>query len=52
MEVGGREHRSSVYFIQRRTKLKTDEVLVKPTFKQSERVTDWSSLTMRCLTSH
>ena len=36
----------SVYFIQRMAKLKTAEVLIKPTFKQSKWVTYWLNLTM------
>ena len=35
-----------VYFIQRMAKLKTAEVLIKPTFKQSKWVTYWLNLTM------
>ena len=36
----------SVYFIQRMAKLRTAEVLIKPTFKQSKWVADRSNLTM------
>ena len=34
----------SVDFTQRRTNLKTNKVLVKPSFSKSEWVTDWSNL--------
>ena len=34
----------SVDFTQRRTNLKTDKVLAKPSFSKSEWVTDWLNL--------
>ena len=41
----------SVDFIQRKTNLKTNKVLVKPSFNKSEWVTDWSDL-ISCFTSY
>ena len=32
--------------------LKTNKVLVKPSFNKSERVTDWSDLMISCFTSY
>ena len=46
------EQRLSVDFIQRKTNLKTNEVLVKPSLNKSERVTDWSDLMISCFTSY
>ena len=42
----------SVDFIQRKTNLKTNKVLVKPSFNKSEWVTDWSDLIISCFTSY
>ena len=42
----------SVDFIQRKTNLKSYKVLVKPSFKKSEWVTDWSDLEISCFTSY
>ena len=42
----------SVDFIQRKTNLKTNKVLVKPSFNKSKRVTDWSDLMITCFTSY
>ena len=42
----------TVDFIQRKTNLKTNKVLVKPSFNKSERVTDWSDLMISCFTSY
>ena len=42
----------SVDFIQRKTNLKTNKVLVKPSFNKSEWVTDWSYLMISCFTSY
>ena len=42
----------SVVFIQRKTNLKTNKVLVKPSFNTSEWVTDWSDLMISCFTSY
>ena len=42
----------SVDFIQSMTNLKTNKVLVKPSFNKSEWVTDWSDLTISCFTSY
>ena len=39
----------SVDFIQRKLNLKTNKVLVKPSFNKSEWVTDWSVLIISCL---
>ena len=39
----------SVDFIQRKINLKTNKVLVKPSFNKSEWVTDWSHLMISCL---
>ena len=44
--------RASVEFIQRKTNLKTNKVLVKPSFNKSEWVTDWSDLMISCFTSY
>ena len=42
----------SVDFIQSKTNLKTNKVLVKPSFNKSEWVTDWSDLMISCFTSY
>ena len=42
----------SVDFIQRKTNIKTNKVLVKPSFNKSKRVTDWSNLMISRFTSH
>ena len=42
----------SVDFIQRKTNLKTNKVLVKPSFNKREWVTDWSDLMISCFTSY
>ena len=42
----------SVDFIQRKTNLKTNKVLVKPSFNKSEWVTDWSDLMISCFASY
>ena len=42
----------SLDFIQRKTNLKTNEVLVKPSFNKSEWVTDWLDLMISCFTSY
>ena len=41
----------SVDFMQRKPNLKTNKVLVKPSFNKSEWVTDWSDLMISCFTS-
>ena len=42
----------SVHFIQSKTNIKSNKVLVKPSFNKSEWVTDWSNLMISCFTSH
>ena len=42
----------SVDFIQRKTNLKANKVLVKPSFNQSEWVTYWSYLMISCFSSY
>ena len=39
-------------FLLRKTNLKTNKVLVKPSFNKSEWVTDWSDLMISCFTSY
>ena len=46
------EQRLSVAFLQRKTRLKTNKILVKPSFNKSEWVTDWSDLMISCFTSY
>ena len=41
-----------VDFIQRKTNLKTNKVLFKPSFNKSEWVTGWSDLMISCFTSY
>ena len=41
----------SVDFIQRKLNLKTNKVLVKPSYNKNEWVTDWSNLIISCFTS-
>ena len=43
------EHGLSVDFIQRKTNLKTNKVLVKPSFNKGEWITDWSDLMITVL---
>ena len=42
----------SVDFIQRKTNLKTNRVLVKPSFNKGEWVTDRSDLMISCFTNY
>ena len=42
----------SVDFIQRKTNLKTNKVLVKPSFNKGKMVADWSDLMISCFTSY
>ena len=42
----------SVDFIQRKTNLKTNKVLVKPSFNKSQWVKDWSDLMISCFISY
>ena len=52
MIVPGAFQGLSVDFIQRKTNLKTNKDLVKPSFNKSEWVTDWSDLMISCFTSY
>ena len=52
MIVRGAFQGLSVDFIQRKTNLKTNQVLVKPSFNKSEWLTDRSDWMISCFTSH
>ena len=42
----------SVDFIHRKTNLKTNKVLIKPSFNKGEWVTNWSDLMINCFTNY
>ena len=46
------EQALSVDFLQSKTNLRSNKVLVKPSFNKSECVTDWSDLMISCFTSY